>query len=534
MNDNLLKVLLVDDEQNTRNLLKICIDWKALGMEVVSDAASGIEALSMIEELRPDIVLTDIEMPYMDGITLSKQIMEHYIDTYIIMITAHEQFSYAQQAISIGVSDFILKPIDPEVISQTLKKLTKQILEKRKKLTELEVSYQYIQNNKKELRNQFLNQFINGNTSNTAFLSELNITKNLSQSETTNLQLSLIHILFEHTHFAVSKRTGILQNCVKYIEETFCSEQQELYVFTDMHNHIVLLSGDASIYLPELSEQITSYFKSNLHTPVCCGIGTIVSRVEDLIASYNYAKNALKLCYILGEDIVYNHNFENLNNPNMMISDNPADHLTLLVKSGLTEEAVKIASSLLHDSLQDGICDLSAVKYYAINILSKLTNVLLQAGVPASSLKMDSISFASLIELEQYADIEKYVISTILEFCRLMHTINGTKLHDTVSRIIGYLELHYADENLGLTNIAKEFYINPSYLSRIFKKVTNKSFTDYLVELRVQKAVQLLNVSSYKAYQLAQMVGIPDPNYFIKCFKKVTGVSLQEFKAQRN
>ncbi|MDF2596436.1 MAG: two component transcriptional regulator, AraC family [Clostridia bacterium] len=525
------KVLLVDDEQNTRNLLKLCIDWEALGMEVVADAVSGIEALSIIEELRPDIVLTDIEMPYMDGIALSKQIMEHYIDTYVVIITAHEQFTYAQQAISIGVSDFILKPIDAELITNTLKALSEKIIKNRKKLVQLEVSYKYIKNNVLELRNQFLNGLINGNTSNTLLFNELEITKILSDTSSSGIQVALINMLFNTSQYTPSERQSILQNCMTYIEETFCGAQN-LYVFPDVHHHIVLLCNEPDIYLPELCERITDYFKSNLNTKVYCGIGNIVSNLDDIASSYNDAKNALKLCYILDEEVIYNHHFEHLSKSYTITADNPLDHLILLIKSGLTKESVDMACELLHSSLQEGAADLSAIKYYAINLLSKVQNSLLQSGILTTSLNFSDLSYSYLINTELYADIEKYVMSTISEFCHLMNTINKSKQSDTVSQIIHYIETHYTDEDLSLTSLAKAFYINPSYLSRIFKKDINKSFTDYLVELRVQKAIGLLQLSSYKAYQLGQMVGIPDPNYFIKCFKKVTGVSLQEFKNQ--
>lgn len=525
------KVLLVDDEQNTRNLLKLCIDWEALGMEVIADAVSGIEALTIIEELRPDIVLTDIEMPYMDGIALSKQIKEHYIDTYVVIITAHDQFTYAQQAISIGVSDFILKPIDADVITNILKTLSEKITKNRRKLVQLEVSYKYIKNNVLELRNQFLNGLINGNTSNTLLFNELEITKILSNTSSDGLQVALISMLFNTSQYTATERQGILQNCMTYIEETFC-ESQNLYVFPDMHNHIVILSNEPAIYLPELCERITGYFKSNLSTTVYCGIGTIASNLEEIVSSYTDAKNALKLCYILDEEVIYNHHFEHLNKYHPITTDNPLEHLTLLIKSGLTKESLEMVCELLHASLQEGAADLSAVKYYVLNILSKITNALLETGIPASSLNFSDLSYSHLINIKLYADIEKYVMNIISELCHLMNTLNKNKQSDTISQVIHYLEVHYTNEDLSLTSLAKSFYINPSYLSRIFKKVTNKSFTDYLVELRVQKAIEQLQLSNYKAYQLAQMVGIPDPNYFIKCFRKVTGVSLQEFKAQ--
>ena len=529
MNKEPLRVLLVDDEQNTRNLLKLCINWKALGMEVIADADSGIEALNLIDELKPDIILTDIEMPYMDGISLSKQIKEHYLDIYIIIITAHEQFSYAQQAISIGVSDFILKPIDPELIMTTLRKLAEKIKEKREKLTQLEVSYQYIKNNLTELKSRFLNELLAGNTTNIGLFKELEVVQDLWETDITNAQIALISILFDTAKYTTAQKYAILQNCITYIEESFC-KGRKLYAFIDTHNHITLFGAAAEIYLPEISEHITNYFKSNLKTSVYCGIGNMVSNLDQLPASYHSAKDALRLCHILNEEIVYNE--ESLKANHDLSTESPLDHLILLVKSGLNDQALEASRRLLHSSLNEDLKDLSSIKYQAINILSKVTDTLLAAGIPVSSLSFTDLSYSHLIELSTYAEIEKYVTGIISEFCDLMNKTNANKQSDTVSQVISYVENHYADEELSLASLSKQFYINPSYLSRIFKKITNKSFTEYLVELRVQKAIQMLNVSNYKAYQLAQMVGIPDPNYFIKCFKKVTGVSLQEFKSQ--
>ncbi len=531
MNHKPIKVLLVDDEENIRNLLRLCIDWESLNMEIIADATSGTEALDLIEELGPDIVLTDIEMPYMDGITLSKQIMEHYIDTYIVIITAHEQFTYAQQAVSIGVSDFILKPIDPEVITETLKKLSAKITEKRNKLTELEMSYKYIKDNALELRNMFLNGLLAGNLKNMELFNSLTITKALLNNESYPFQTAVIKILFDTNRYTVSEKQIILDNCVSSIEEAFASIKN-LYVFIDVHSHIILLGSTKETYLPELSERVTKYLKANLNWAVYCGIGTVAAAPHEVTSSYQAARNALKLCYILDEEIVFNHNLENPESHPNLLGDNPVDQLILLVKAGLNEQAESLSRDLLHSFLQEDLADINTIKYQAINLLTRVTEALLQTGIPAASLSTSDLSYSQLIGLKLYADIEKYVLCTISELAQLMSTVNGNRLNDTVSQIIYHIENHYTDDSLSLNSLAKHFFINPSYLSRIFKKVTNKAFTEYLVELRIQKAIQLLQLSNYKAYQLAQMVGIPDPNYFIKCFKRVTGISLQEFKGQ--
>lgn len=272
--DRKLKVLLVDDEQNTRNLLRLCINWKELGMEVVADATCGIEALDIIEEMKPDIVLTDIEMPYMDGITLSKHIMTHYIDISVVIITAHEQFNYAQQAVSIGVSDFILKPIDADLITDTLKNLAEKITKKRQKLIQLEMSYQYIKDNALELRNKFLNKILNGNVSDMSLLDHLDLTGTLSDKKSYPVQLAIIKILFNVHQYTSDENHIIQNNCIQYIEEAF-SFVSDFYAFIDTYGHIVLLCSEKNAYLPELSERITAYLKTNLSTSVYCGIDTL-------------------------------------------------------------------------------------------------------------------------------------------------------------------------------------------------------------------------------------------------------------------
>ena len=525
-----LKVLLVDDEPNTRNLLRLCIDWEALGMEIIADATSGTEALNIIEEFKPDIVLTDIEMPYMDGITLSKHIMGQHIDIYIVIITAHEQFTYAQQAVSIGVSDFILKPIDADLITATLKKLAEKIIAQRQKLSRLEMSYQYIKDNALELRNKFLNKVIYGSFSIRGLMDPLDIIKNLSDQTSYPLHLAAIKILFETDKYTSAQRHIILINCTQYIEETF-SSVPNFYAFIDADEHIILLCSEKNSYLPELGERITNYLKTNLDATVYCGIGPPAPYLEKVASSYQYARNVLKLCYILDEQIIYHHNPEDLNIIYKSASPNLLEHLIILVKSGLDQQATKTACELLQQTLSEGITNLNLVKYEVICLLTQLKDALVQTGISATSLGFNETSYSHLIHLKLYGDVEKYVIDRVSEFCHIMNNENGSRVNDTISQIIQYLEDHYADENLSLTHLAKVFYLNPSYLSRIFKKATHKSFTEYLVGLRVQKAVDMLHLSNYKAYQLAQMVGIPDPNYFIKCFRKVTGVSLQEFKA---
>ncbi|PHV69346.1 DNA-binding response regulator [Sporanaerobium hydrogeniformans] len=524
-----LKVLLVDDEENVKNLLKLCIDWDNLNLEIVGDASSGIEALTLIEECHPDIVLTDIEMPYMNGLALSKQILETYTDIQVVIITAHDQFSYAKEAINIGVHNFILKPIDPVIITDTLNKLALEIRNRRKKLTELEVSYTYVQNNIFSLRNKCLNELIQGDLTNLELLKDLQARNSIYPELSEHLQLALIAVLFPISKYSASQKSAILKNCMHYIEEQY-TPLYKLYVFLDNQQQIAILCNSATVYLPELTEHIVAYLEANLNTVVHCGISTTTAHLEALKQCYEDAQTSLKLCHILGESIVYNHPFMQTGITYDFSKEDTLHQLVLLIQSGSAEQAIKNMQNLLHSHLAQNLSDVTYIKYKIINTLEEIVKTLTQNGIPPSSLSFIETSYKKIIDMERYKDMENYTLHLINELCALTYGINGHKLNDIVLQIIHYLELHYSDETITLTNIAQLFHINSSYLSRTFKKVTNKSFSEYLVEIRIKKAMELLQYSNYKAYQLAQEVGIPDPNYFTKCFKKVATISFQDYK----
>ncbi len=528
-----LKVLLVDDEENIKSLLRLCIDWTQLNLEIVGDASSGIEALALIEDLHPDIVLTDIEMPYMSGLTLATQIMKDFTDIKVVIITAHDQFNYAKEAINIGVHNFILKPIDSDVITDTLKQLSQEIRTQRKKLIELEISYTYVQNNVFSLRDKCLNELLQGNLTNINLLKDLQSKNNISPNLNENLQFALIDILFSPNKDVSMNKNSIIHNCIDYIEKVYGLEHP-LYVFLDYHQHIAILCNGNQTYLPQMAEHITSYFQDNLDAVVHCGVGTVTSSLENLKLSYEDTQNALKLCHILGETVVYNHPFTHTGIIYDFSNQDNLNQIILLIQSGSTEQALKNIRSLLHSFLQQNLSDLNNLRYTLINTLDKITKTLLQNGMPPSSLTFIEPSYKKFIDMKRYKDMEDYMLELISELCNLAYHINGHQINDIVLQVIKYLENHYADQEITLTRIAQLFHINSSYLSRIFKKVTNKSFSEYLVEVRIHKAMELLHCANYKAYQLAQEVGIPDPNYFTKCFKKVATISFQDYKLQVN
>ncbi len=533
MSNRALKVLIVDDESNTRNLVHMSIDWDGLGLEAIGDATSGLEALDMVDSELPDIIITDIQMPYMDGLALSKAVKEIHPDMAIVILTAHDEFSYAQSAVSIGVSDFILKPIDKILLNETLSKLADKINSHRIRLSELELSRQYIKNNIVAFQSKVLNDLISPNRSGFAFEpGEFEMVELDFDSEFNNYQISLINIAIEKNRYSNLERQVLLQNCCSHIKSNYCPSGRA-FVFTDINGNIVLLNNDRNISLNDISEYAAAYFKEQLSTIVYCGIGRTVTGIENVHISYNQALNALNMCYITGEEITYAEVQVAGYESKIFNNSSSIDNMKLAIKSGMSGQAVNYTKELLFNYAKENINDLDGVKITAINISIYIKELLSEMKISyMGDLSLSGEMVLGIFKYEKYSDIENTAVTMVHKACGLITEALSSKNNSIVSEIKNYVYENLSNYDLNLKLVAEKFYLNSSYLSRIFKKGTGVSFSEYLIKMRIEKAISMLKIQDYKAYQLAQFVGIPDPNYFVKCFKKIVGIPFAEYKQE--
>ncbi len=533
MTDKPLKVMIVDDESNTRDLLKLSINWLELGMEAVGDATSGLEALDMLDELTPDIVITDIQMPYMDGLTLSKNIKEGHPDISVIILTAHDEFSYAQNAVSIGVSDFILKPINKATIYEVLSKVGSSIRATRERLGRLELSHQYMQSNIMVFQNKVLNDLIL-NINFTFQPDEFNMMDIKFDTDYNLYQVSLINVGIDKSKYTNLERQLLLENCRSYIMDLYLKNSLA-YVFTDIQSNIVLLNNDKSISLSDVSEHASLYFREHFSASVSCGIGLEVHSLDNVCKSYRQALNALNLGYITGEEIVYaDSQMSEFDNVTTFDHSSLTDNMKLAIKSGATAKALEITRKVLYSYTRENINNLDAVKIFSINMCNYIKELLSEMKIPfAGTFSLSGDFLLDIFKLEKYTDIEGTILGIIEKAASLISEALNNKSKSIVDEIKNYIDENYSDNSLTLKVVADKFYINSSYLSRIFKKSTGITFSEYLTKIRIDNAKSMLKEQDLKAYQLAQMIGIPDPNYFVKCFKKVVGISFAEYKLQK-
>jgi two-component system response regulator YesN len=283
--------------------------------------------------------------------------------------------------------------------------------------------------------------------------------------------------------------------------------------------------------LNDISEHAIIYFKEQLSTMVSCGIGLAVNGMENVFKSYQQALNALNLCYLTGEEITFADSQISEYETNVLHQNTLTDKMKLAIKSGSTLQAVDITAQVLQNYAKENINDLDGVKVFALSICTYIKELLTEMKISSvGDLSLSGEMLLKVFKLEKYSDVESIVSTMVKKACNLITEALTSKNKSTVAQIKSYLDENFNDSGLTLKVVADKFYINSSYLSRIFKKGTGISFSDYLIKIRIDNATVMLKLQDYKAYQLAQMVGIPDPNYFVKCFKKITGISFAEYK----
>jgi Response regulator containing CheY-like receiver domain and AraC-type DNA-binding domain len=528
MKHETIKVILVDDEALERNLLRNCIDWEKIGVEIVGEATNADEALGLVDQYRPEIVFTDINMPVTDGMKLSTMILEHLPDTKIVVVTCLDDFSYAHQSIKMGISDFIVKPINDEDVYKTVLKLKEQIEKKRSDSREFSELRQQFLKSLPYIREKFYNELILGG----------------DDEKSIRDKMAFLGVTFKSAGFQIAViECSDFRGAVTEDSTCFLSVMQVLnlaknfykgmVVFFDTMSRIVVINNDENVDLFESCELFERWVGGNSDCSVCIGLGTIKESICDVHASYQEALDALKYKIAVGSNSVIL--YSNIRIPDKKGTDlnELNSKLAFCIKSCLLEKACELS-----DACFDGI-DLTAdnadkaIRIQATNIVSSCFKQLTDSGVGTDYIyKFIVGANGDIIMLETLPDAKRYVKGVIQKAVGMISSSNKNKISDLIGDVREFVDENYPDSSLSLTSAAKKFFLNPSYLSRTFKKEMNMNFVEYLTSVRMERAKVLLTQSEKKAFEIAEIVGIPDANYFCSCFKKYTGESISSFKKQ--
>lgn len=531
MQTDKLRIMVVDDEEIPRRFLKICLDWEEIGMEIVCEASSGREALDLIDEYNPDIVFTDIQMPFMDGLEFSKNVSVAYPHIKIVILTAHKTFDYAQDSIRIGVSDFLLKPINKAEVLKIVLNLKEEILSERKHWNEFNAIKKQLQENFLSLREKFLVDMLENSSNTGSTLDKLRYF--YSDSVPTYFKIAVIETFYPEISKEVNEeRRLILALGSNEITKQYFRDDLGVDVIFDNSQKIVIYATIEEMDLLARCEQLKLLINNKLNCSTSIGIGNGYQDFKLISKSYREASEALKFSVISGRNHVICINDDmHFSDRNWDIKTEHTNELSFLIKASLDEKAVFIVEELFTNMSQSRTIAIEQVRVVAINIISAILEAVAQMGLDYKEIfETVQLPYNKVFEIDTMQNMKDYLIELILTSSGTIRVLRTRKSKTLIEDIKDYMKNNMANGDLSLSSIAQDFYVNPSYLSRIFKQEMGQNFSKYLTKLRMEKAIEIINETDMKAYQVAEAVGIKDPYYFSNCFKKFTGLSVNDYK----
>lgn len=512
------KVLLVDDEMYFRKGLRNLINWEDCGFKVVGEAANGEDALKMIHDLNPDLVITDIRMPVLDGIGLIKQAIEiEGVQTKFIIISGYSDFKYAQQALRYGVHDFVLKPIDQEEIEQTLRVLSKTLNE-QKKLQE-----QRLEEQVKIVFHHLLSGEVEENDSK-------DLLKLLSLGNPSEFFYLMVEVNGVHESSKIRQVKSTLADVIGNVcerKERICIQEISNGVLGVLitSNHLSRFQMSLKKLITWVRKELTIRIPENFTFYVGEGVPSLILLKD----SYATVEKAQQHKYANNEDgLLF---FEK-------IVDKPITFAELdeTVYHPLIEQIEEQSTSMIQHSIDVLFQSLVSKKLSQTAVLASLTSfvqnvhkIIKKMGGDPSSLQ----SYRDIFYLQNYPltipQIKELIIGFVVECKDEMSNLRKQAANGDVHKIKQYIDLHY-HENISLKTIASKFFMNPVYLGQLFKKTYGIYFKDYLLQVRINEAKKQLRQSEKRIYEIAESVGFNNTDYFVTIFGKLEKITPSEYR----
>lgn len=527
-------LLVVDDDVNTRQMLGRVVNGEIYGLHRVSFEQSGEKAWRTIQDKPVDILILDIKMPVVNEIQLLKKIEEHYPDIQVIVLTECRDFEYARQAVRYHAFDYLLKPVDEKQLGHTILRALSVV--KRNKELQLN-STEYL----KLKQNDFYKKILQGRMtrskiSTSACQLAIPLMSGLS---------SVICIAFDvHPNSQIetyqSEMYDEIHQQMLDILESYCStivdEQQEclrISVIEPKENQVVILlttsNKNEEKWLQDLkkyAEDIRALILGQDYMEAMVALGTIHQEIYGLYDSYRAAMRALKRRHLYtNSQVLYGGDIEEASEEVDIIAV-PSAHLLQHIRLGLQEEVKRDIESVFENLYSMKYISLESIRM----IVTELAIVAFKGQTIAGESNVSYLHF--LKEIQKMTTLEGLKnklldLATQIAIRRREERIGQKKIAEDA---LAYLSEHFHEENLCLSNVAEHMYISETYLSIILKQETGKTFSMYLLEFRMKRAMKLLRSSDAKHYEIAQLVGYSNPQYFSVCFKKYTGMTPTQFR----
>lgn len=490
----MFKILLVDDEPNVRQGIKMMIPWEELGCEVIGEADDGDDGLSKIMNLQPDIVIADIKMPGKTGIEMTEAAKALGFKGKVLILSGYSDFSYAKTAIALGVENFILKPVDEDELIEAIKTAGEKITREREHRYRQEIGREY-------LNEQMVKGLFSGS-------SDVVITV-MNKYEYSGYCAAIVS--------SRSHQEMVYQNVRKFLEPISNVD----IVTVDISGMLGILfkgwnKADVKSILTKL------YDNENGAVFITCG--EYVLSPAQIKHSYDCAEYLHRCKFIYDHlGIVFS---ENIRHTSPEETSDYAEKIFAYMEINDIEKMNRLLDSFTEAMQFDGNSPERAKVVCLTMVMEVRTKLAKGSAEKRAECDISDEFMESLQAMESLWDM----ISSIKEeLGDISDRAFGKTTKSTMERVVQYIKANYNRE-LRLEMLAGIFGYNSAYLGKVFHQYTGENFNNYLDEIRITEAKRLLSMDEYKVYEVAEMVGYSNINYFHNKFKKYTGMSPLSYK----
>lgn len=538
----MFKVLLIDDEPIIRKGLRNIINWQSFGCEVCGEAADGHDGKEMIEELRPDIIITDIRMPETDGLTMLREIKSAVPDSKIIILTGHRDFDYVHEALKIGAFDFLLKPSKIEELTSVISRAVKELKFQNERAEEFEKLNELFLENISVLREKLLYDIIYEINTNEADIKQ--------KLELFKVESGDFYMMVVHNDSEENENNNISQydrhlyqfGIINTFKEIFSDKFNVIQITLDNFGiaFVVMPLGDKENSM-ELINKKCAYLQEIISNCFSCTITIAISSEGsdfiELPEKFSECRQALEHKFYMGSNSIIFHS--DVNTFFKYDDHSMLEKLQKALIEGVRSGNELAVSERLKDirSYFEKIEPTKAnfIKNFCWNTVSSINNIRISLSDKEGDKKQDYHELNGLYGLIEKCDNRQELFTLLDESARSVsqkvNSYNNRSIKLVLRKAVDFLHAHY-HEQISLNEVAEHAFVSTYYISRMFKRETGKNFVDYLNDIRIEKAKELLKDVSLKNYEVAEKVGIPDAHYFSRLFKKHVGLTPTEFREQ--
>ncbi len=529
----MLKVFLVEDEVVVREGIKNNIDWASHGYEFCGEASDGELAFPMIKKLQPDILITDIKMPFMDGLTLSKMVKKEFPWMEIIILTGYQEFEYAKEGIKIGVSRYLSKPISGAELLKEVDAMAEQIREKRR---EMEIREKYSREMEESIEREKKNLFeylVNGQKT-AAELFEI--------AEKLNINLSAIWY-----NIVLIKARSMKHGQEEYSNSlVLIDREMKSYVYEEniigfeghFEGKYLIFKADTLEELEESQERFVAHveqiFAKYENAFYFGGIGVPVNRLTDLPLSYDRANQALAQQYLVkGNQILNSSGLEkNVSDQDFDIrkiepKQMDGSKVTEFLKFGTREEVPYFVEAFFEGLGKQATSSKMFLQYITMNTYFGVVNFVEELQISRDEIEPIDVASEVLSNSERAI---QYLIRIMEKAIELRDGVASNRYAGVVDEVMRYIEENYAMEELSLNVLASAVNFSPNHLSSVFSQQTGQTIIKYLTDFRMNKAKELLRCTGKRSSAISIEVGYKDPHYFSYLFKKTQGMTPTQYR----